>query len=208
MGIRSRASAARSDEGGNAGRFPADKNHVALAEDKVPHVRLALRREEHESARCAARASFRTSPRSRESRSRPRRDSPFRRAETGCRPMRKPAGSMIAASTPRQAQVRIIAPAFWAMSGSYRARRSGAFGGIMASVALIAAVKKRKAPPTLASDRELDQKPRSAAIAAMDNQKDRCEKPRRLRAEAARRRPIRRRVSRRNRRRPDQRPRL
>ena len=33
-------------------------------------------------------------------------------------PMRKPAGSMIAASTPRQAQVRSIAPAFCAMSGS------------------------------------------------------------------------------------------
>ena len=43
-------------------------------------------------------------------------------------PIRKPAGSMIAASTPRQAQVRIIAPAFWAMSGSNRARRSGAGG--------------------------------------------------------------------------------
>jgi hypothetical protein len=35
------------------------------------------------------------------------------RSETG-----KPAGSMIAARTPKQAQVRSMAPVFWAMSGS------------------------------------------------------------------------------------------
>jgi hypothetical protein len=35
------------------------------------------------------------------------------RSETG-----KPAGSIIAAPTPKHAQVRNIAPVFWAMSGS------------------------------------------------------------------------------------------
>src|SRR5271168_4663827 len=44
-----------------------------------------------------------------------------RRSETG-----KPAGSIIAASTQRHAQVRIIAPALAAISGSYSARAIGA----------------------------------------------------------------------------------
>src|ERR1700723_3108177 len=38
----------------------------------------------------------------------------------------KPAGSIIAASTPRHAQVRIIAPALAAISGSYSASAIGA----------------------------------------------------------------------------------
>src|SRR5574337_1802946 len=45
--------------------------------------------------------------------------------------MRKPAGSMIAASAPRQAQVRMIAPAFWAISGSKSARRTGRVGSFI-----------------------------------------------------------------------------
>src|ERR1700759_3248450 len=45
--------------------------------------------------------------------------------------IRNPAGSMIAASTPRHAQVRIMAPVFCAMSGSNRASRRGAAGVVI-----------------------------------------------------------------------------
>src|SRR5271156_5265333 len=53
-----------------------------------------------------------------------------RRSEIG-----KPAGSMIAASTPRHAQVRIIAPALAAISGSNSARAIGADDMAVALVA-------------------------------------------------------------------------
>src|SRR3984885_1813892 len=41
---------------------------------------------------------------------------------------------MIAASIPRHAQVRIIAPVFWAISGSNRASRKGASGFVILCV--------------------------------------------------------------------------
>src|SRR5271163_3574584 len=56
-----------------------------------------------------------------------------RRSETG-----KPAGSIIAASMPKHAQVRIIAPALAAISGSYSARAIGAADMSDALVAIAA----------------------------------------------------------------------
>src|SRR5580658_10753836 len=65
-----------------------------------------------------------------------------RRSETG-----KPAGSIIAASTQRHAQVRIIAPALAAISGSYSARAIGAADMSDALVAIAALCHPPKGPP-------------------------------------------------------------
>jgi len=54
--------------------------------------------------------------------------------------------------------------------------------------------KQKRSLRTLKHAANDDEMPTPATLAAMDNQNDRCEKPRRLWADAARRRPIRRRV--------------
>src|ERR1700677_3089196 len=63
--------------------------------------------------------------------------------------IRNPAGSTIAASTPRHAQVRIIAPAFAAISGSYSAR---VIGLVVMADALVANARLCH-PPTAAPAR-------------------------------------------------------
>src|ERR1700677_25603 len=116
-----------------------------------------------------------------------------RRSETG-----KPAGSMIAASTPRHAQVRIIAPALAAMSGWYSARAIGAED--MAAALVVkprdchpadrprasvresseaASAPKSRPRARRGGWREVDGAPRgrrrNRAAAAMDNARERCD---------------------------------
>jgi hypothetical protein len=85
----------------------------------------------------------------------------------------------MAASTPRHAQVRIIAPVFWAISGSNNASRSGAGGSAITRRHYSHEAKNE----SMASGRKMSPsrvEPASAgALPPMDIQFDQCEKPRR-----------------------------
>ena len=153
----------------NAGQFAADKDNILFMKREIQQTRFALCRQQHQPPLMGGAPGGEACPRIMALRW-SGLDIAIAARRNRLSLIRKPAGSMITASTPRHAQVRIMAPVFWAMWARTK-RAEGARPPWSYSA------QKQKVGGRKRQSENAGSWKKKREVGAMDNQFDRCEKP-------------------------------